>query len=124
MSKLYCDLSMMALFEKMESVRCKVNRLPPSHLVTQINEELADFQKTLFGEINPSKSMLKPLNETGVSIRAFNCLSKMGVKVLGDLTFMAQVDLLKLPNFGRRCLKEIESILDAHNLQLKGRADG
>ena len=59
-----------------------------------------------------------PLNELGLSARAFNALKAGNVVTLGDLVQYNRTDLLKFRNMGERTLKEIENIVRAKGLSL------
>ncbi len=46
-----------------------------------------------------------------IETRASNCLKNEGIETLGDLVAKAPVDLLKIANFGKKSLREIQVIL-------------
>jgi DNA-directed RNA polymerase subunit alpha len=53
-----------------------------------------------------------------LSVRARNCLQKMGIRTLGDLTRTTEQMLLASKNFGETSLVEIRDILNSRGLQL------
>jgi DNA-directed RNA polymerase subunit alpha len=53
-----------------------------------------------------------------LSVRSRNCLQKMGVQTLGDLTRTTEAELLASKNFGETSLVEIREMLDAKGLEL------
>jgi DNA-directed RNA polymerase subunit alpha len=53
-----------------------------------------------------------------MSVRARNCLKKMNIKTLGDLTRVTEQQLLASKNFGETSLAEINDILRAKGLRL------
>jgi DNA-directed RNA polymerase subunit alpha len=53
-----------------------------------------------------------------LSVRARNCLKKMNIKTLGDLTRVSESQLLASKNFGETSLAEINEILQAKGLRL------
>lgn len=59
-----------------------------------------------------------PIEDLGLSVRAFNCLEIAEVKTLGDLVVFNREDLLKFRNFGRHSLIEIEEIVESKGLRL------
>lgn len=58
--------------------------------------------------------------EAELSERSRRALCTGGVRTVGDLCERTQTDLLRIKGFGPGCLKEIEKILGAHGLALKG----
>jgi DNA-directed RNA polymerase alpha subunit len=52
--------------------------------------------------------------------RTFNCLKSENIKTISDLVKFSHNELLKIPNLGRKSLKEVVDELAAHNLHLKG----
>ena len=59
-----------------------------------------------------------PISDFELSVRARNCLSKMGVETLGDLVIKTEVELLAYKNFGETSLSEIKILLDSRGLRL------
>lgn len=53
-----------------------------------------------------------------LSVRSRNCLQKMGVRTLGDLTRISEQDLLASKNFGETSLVEIRDMLGSKGLEL------
>ena len=66
-----------------------------------------------------------PIKQGGVanyldfSIRTWNCLYSEGIKTVGELAGKKASDLVKLKNFGRKSLTEIEERLSEVGLTLK-----
>ena len=59
-----------------------------------------------------------PVTDFELSVRSRNCLQKMGVRNLGDLTRLSETDLLSGKNFGDTSLQEIKDMLDSKGLSL------
>ncbi len=59
-----------------------------------------------------------PINALDLSVRAYNCLDGEGIKMVRDLVVRAEVDLLKVRNFGKTTLEEIKQKLSVMGLQL------
>lgn len=59
-----------------------------------------------------------PIEDLGLSVRAFNCLEIAEVKTLGELVVLKSEDLLKFRNFGRLSLIETEKIVESKGLRL------
>ena len=59
-----------------------------------------------------------PVSDFELSVRARNCLKKMNIKTLGDLTRVTEQQLLASKNFGDTSLLEIKEMLTAKGLRL------
>ncbi len=59
-----------------------------------------------------------PVTDFELSVRSRNCLQKMGLFTLGDLTRCTEQELLGSKNFGETSLDEIREILVSKGLQL------
>jgi DNA-directed RNA polymerase subunit alpha len=59
-----------------------------------------------------------PVANFQLSVRSRNCLQKMGVETLGDLTRTSEAELLASKNFGETSLYEIREMLHSRGLQL------
>lgn len=59
-----------------------------------------------------------PVTDFELSVRSRNCLQKMGVKTLGDLTRTSEQELLASKNFGETSLVEIRDMLRSRGLEL------
>lgn len=59
-----------------------------------------------------------PITEFELSVRARNCLEKMNIKTLGDLTRVTEAQLLACKNFGETSLKELRAIMESKGLRI------
>ena len=59
-----------------------------------------------------------PVTDFELSVRSRNCLQKMGVRTLGDLTRLTEGELLASKNFGETSLVEIRDMLHSKGLEL------
>lgn len=59
-----------------------------------------------------------PVTDFELSVRSRNCLKKMGIRTLGDLTRVSEASLLASKNFGETSLEEIKAVLGAKGLRL------
>src|SRR5688572_5269609 len=59
-----------------------------------------------------------PVTDFELSVRSRNCLQKMGIRTLGDLTRTSEADLLASKNFGETSLVEIREMLQSKGLEL------
>jgi DNA-directed RNA polymerase subunit alpha len=64
----------------------------------------------------PVDLLLKPIEELELSVRAHNCLINAGVKRVIDLVNLAEDDVLKIKNFGRKSLNEVKDSMKAFGL--------
>ncbi len=65
-----------------------------------------------------SQMLNTPVSDFELSVRARNCLQKMGVRTLGDLTRTSEQTLLASKNFGETSLVEIREMLASRGLSL------
>jgi hypothetical protein len=67
----------------------------------------------------PSDNILdRPVDQLDLGTRAANALRQAGLILVGDLVQQTEETLLKLPNFGRRSLAEVEAELAKMQLKL------
>lgn len=59
-----------------------------------------------------------PVTDFELSVRSRNCLQKMGIMTLGDLTRTSEQELLASKNFGETSLVEIREMLNSKGLEL------
>jgi len=59
-----------------------------------------------------------PISDFELSVRSKNCLEKMDIRTLKDLTRITEADLLSFKNFGETSLNEIKAILSQKGLRL------
>lgn len=59
-----------------------------------------------------------PISDFELSVRSKNCLEKMNIRSLRDLTGITEADLLSFKNFGETSLNEIKIILSQKGLRL------
>jgi DNA-directed RNA polymerase subunit alpha len=61
-----------------------------------------------------------PIEELELGVRSYNCLKRVGIETIGDLTSKTEGDLAAIPNFGRKSIEEVRETLAAHGLTLRG----
>ncbi len=59
-----------------------------------------------------------PVTDFELSVRSRNCLKKMNIKTLGDLTRVSEQQLLSSKNFGETSLEEIKEMMTTKGLHL------
>jgi DNA-directed RNA polymerase subunit alpha len=88
---------------------------------------LKDAEASLTMYYNPDAEMASsrynqvleiPVTDFELSVRSRNCLKKMNIRTLGDLTRVSEQQLLASKNFGETSLSEIKEILGAKGLRL------
>jgi DNA-directed RNA polymerase subunit alpha len=61
-----------------------------------------------------------PIEELELGVRSYNCLKRVGIETIGDLTSKSENELVAIPNFGRKSIEEVREALATHGLTLKG----
>jgi DNA-directed RNA polymerase subunit alpha len=59
----------------------------------------------------PADLLFKPIEELELSVRAHNCLISAGIKRVIELVNLSRDEALKIKNFGRKSLEEVEEVL-------------
>ncbi|WP_162667507.1 DNA-directed RNA polymerase subunit alpha C-terminal domain-containing protein [Gemmata massiliana] len=59
-----------------------------------------------------------PITDFELSVRSRNCLKRMNIRTLGDLTRVTESQLLASKNFGETSLEEIKIIMNAKQLRI------
>ena len=65
-----------------------------------------------------AQTLNMPVTNFELSVRSRNCLQKMGIETIGDLTRTSEAELLSSKNFGETSLYEIREILSSKDLSL------
>ena len=58
------------------------------------------------------------ISEIELSVRSTNCLSQANIETIAELVIMAEPEMLKFRNFGKKSLNEIKAKLEEMGLQL------
>ena len=75
-------------------------------------------EETSHPELAFNAALLKKVDELELSVRSYNCLKNANVRTIGELVQKTEADLLKVKNFGRKSLHEIQEILQGMGLKL------
>src|SRR5262249_40797567 len=75
-------------------------------------------EETLRNQARLKQVLEIPVTDFELSVRSRNCLQKMGVRNLGDLTRLSEQDLLGGKNFGETSLREIKEMMESKGLSL------
>jgi DNA-directed RNA polymerase subunit alpha len=89
----------------------EISKLPEDELVVQEIKHQDVSYKGL-----PVDLLLKSIDELELSVRAHNCLVSAGIKRVIDLVNLTEEESLKIKNFGRKSLKEVEENLKSFGL--------
>lgn len=77
-------------------------------IVTNLSE-IADLTGVMNAKQEDSKlrKLETPIEDLDLSVRAYNCLKRANVNVLGDLTEKTELEMMKIRNLGKKSLKEV-----------------
>lgn len=73
---------------------------------------------------NLNRFLLIRIDDLELSVRSANCLKNEEIVYVGDLVQKTEAELLRLPNFGRKSLNEIKSVLAGMGLRLDTQTPG
>ena len=82
------------------------------------NQEI-EIQKLSEEEIRRAKILEKSIQDLDLSVRAYNCLHAAEIKTFGELITYSTCDLLKIRNFGKKSILEIEELVDSFGFSMK-----
>ena len=110
--------------EEMEKKDFEINRLKAQisdlEKLLPKEEEVEEKEDTPFDENSEEYAMYRllrtPVDYFGVSTRTQRCLHHADTDTIGDLVQWKRDDLLKLRNFGKKSLCELDDLLDSLNL--------
>lgn len=110
-----------------KAVDCYRKVLSSDPLHEQARLFLRDAEASLTMYYNPDEEMDRsrfsqvldiPVTDFELSVRSRNCLKKMNIRTLGDLTRVTEQQLLSSKNFGETSLLEIKDMLTSKGLRL------
>lgn len=70
-----------------------------------------------------SDLMKMDIDRLGLSVRAYNCLKRAGIKTVADLVDKTLDDMMKVRNLGRKALDEVLLKIEERGLKLKSSSD-
>lgn len=77
------------------------------------------YDESLEKQYDRLRTLLEiPVTDFELSVRSRNCLRKMNIRTLGDLTRTTEIALLASKNFGETSLSEIKLIMEAKGLRI------
>lgn len=90
----------------------------------ELLEEILELSRARFYGPGPHKGLvidpilLRPVDDLELTVRSADILRAEGVYYIGDLIQMDENDLLRMPNMGKKALREIKEMLASHKLCL------
>jgi DNA-directed RNA polymerase subunit alpha len=111
-------------FQRAQSCYRRVLETCPDHHVAKLYNKDAACGVNVYDEDSQKKNerlsqlLNVPVTDFELSVRSRNCLQKMGIRTLGDLTRVSEQTLLSSKNFGETSLVEIKEMLSARGLSL------
>ena len=111
--------------DKAATCFAKVLRSIPNHQRAHLfYKDVKSYETEYFDEgmeqkVGKRQAVLDtPVTDFELSVRSRNCLQKMSINLLGDLTRITEEELLSYKNFGETSLNEIKAVLAQNALRL------
>ncbi|MEX2171445.1 MAG: DNA-directed RNA polymerase subunit alpha C-terminal domain-containing protein [Pirellulales bacterium] len=115
----------MQQYERAKQCYRRILDVFPSHSRARLYFKDADASRDMFYDEEARRRMDRlsqvlsiPVTDFELSVRSRNCLQKMGIMTLGDLTQSTELELLASKNFGETSLIEIREMLSSKGLEL------
>jgi DNA-directed RNA polymerase subunit alpha len=115
----------MQFYDKARSCYQRILDVFPSHSRARLFYKDADASRDMYYDEEArrrqdrlSQVLSIPVTDFELSVRSRNCLQKMGIMTLGDLTQTSEQELLASKNFGETSLVEIRDMLVSKGLEL------
>jgi DNA-directed RNA polymerase subunit alpha len=115
----------MQYFDKARQCYQRILDVFPSHSRARLFFKDADASRDMFYDEEARRRQDRlsqvlgiPVTDFELSVRSRNCLQKMGIMTLGDLTRTTEQELLASKNFGETSLVEIREMLVSKGLDL------
>lgn len=88
----------------------------PADLPPQNNDYVMSYMKTV-------KARRIRVDSLELSVRVANALKNEGLETLGDVCKYTEIQLYRIPNFGRKSMNELKEILHFHGLSLNYKSE-
>jgi DNA-directed RNA polymerase subunit alpha len=115
----------MQQYEKARQCYRRILDVIPDHPRARLFFKDADASRDMFYDEDARRRQDRlsqilgiPVTDFELSVRSRNCLQKMGIMTLGDLTKTSEQELLASKNFGETSLVEIREMLQSKGLEL------
>jgi len=120
----------MQQYEKARQCYRRILDVFPDHARARLFQKDADAARDMYYDEDARRRQDRlsqvlgiPVTDFELSVRSRNCLQKMGIMTLGDLTRCSEQELLASKNFGETSLVEIREMLQSKGLELGQFAD-
>ena len=100
--------------------RAKKLRLTIINRLTKNKKMIQDVNKPCLWDISNYSDKLASISEFMFSVRTSNCLESENIQTLEEIIEFGKVRLMRIPNFGKKSLTEIEETLKRLLTQDKG----
>ncbi len=67
--------------------------------------------------------LLTPIQDICLSVRSENCLRNLDLKLCGEVVQKKELELLNVPNFGRKSIKEVKEVIASHGAEIGMKLD-
>lgn len=91
------------------------------HLRIFVRQDAAEAKEAIARageESELAQSLMRPVEELELSVRAAHCLKAANIHTIADLVVRSEQEMLQFPNFGKKSLDEIKAILQSMGLAL------
>jgi DNA-directed RNA polymerase subunit alpha len=112
-------------FERAKQCYLRILEVYPGHERARLYFKDADASRDMYYDEEARRRQDRlaqilsvPVTDFELSVRSRNCLQKMGIMTLGDLTETTEQELLSSKNFGETSLVEIREMLSSKGLEL------
>ncbi len=95
-----------AIIDKDEALKAKVDELHKAtgHLLSEDDMRIRE-------------KLLTRVAEYGLSVRTYNCLAAADIETLGDLVYLKRIELMRMRNFGRKSMAELDYLVEKLKLR-------
>ncbi len=97
---------------------CKAANILHRQLMSFVDIKAFERPKHEEVEAEVDPIYLRPVDDLELTVRSANCLKNASISYIGDLVQKSRSDLLRISNFGKKSLTEIEKLLVEMDLEL------
>lgn len=104
--------------ELLENEMRRATEAQQSQVVPVVHGTTIEYERVCVPEVRMSELLTRSTDELELSVRSTNCMKNGNIQTIGELIQKSEADLLKVKNFGRKSLKEINVVLAEFGLSL------